>query len=180
MKKEKIAFNILMIFGFIVLTLCIIFIIISVLYHNFDNAASWAEAFGSLSAVLVTLWATLRSDLQNKEEKYNHLLSEIRHLKNIHSELSKAQGYNCKDYLKNNPSLTYEDTWYQHWHDYLPQLIELRNILDNNGMQNQNLNDFIKYIENGNRRELNDQLGASLLTLRLIYEWKEKQLNDME
>lgn len=47
-------------------------------------------------------------------------------------------------------------------------------------MQNQNLNDFIKYIENGNRRELNDQLGASLLTLRLIYEWKEKQLNDME
>lgn len=98
----------------------------------------------------------------------------------MYFKLSAAEGYDPKEYLQEHPNLSYADTWSQHWHDYILQLIELKNVLEENGEHIQSLDDFIKYIEDGNTKALNAQLQIPLLRLRMIYERKEKQLKSME
>lgn len=180
MKKEKYAFNIFMFIGGIMLFLCISLLIWTLYRHDVNHASSWASATGTLSAALVALWGTMHNDIQNKERRYNQLSLEVKHLKSLYYELSSAQGYDPNEYIKNHPNLSYAPTWLQYWHDRIPQLLELKEKLKENGVSSQSLNGFVEYINSGNKRKLNDQIGGSLLHLRLIYEWKEKQLRGME
>lgn len=179
MKKEKAIFNCLIYIGIVMLIFFFICMILA-FFNILCEPASWAGALGSLAAALVALWGTMGNDIQNKEKKYNDLSHEIKRLKKMHSELSVAEGYDPQEYLKKHPELSYVDSWYQHWHDLIPKLIELKNALEENDESCQALKDFIKYINDGNKRGLNDQLRVPLLKLRLIYKWKEEQLKDME
>lgn len=179
MKKEKYVFNIFISIGGIMLLLCISLLVYTLYKRNINYASSWASATGTLSAALVALWGTMHDDMKNKERRYNQLSLEVKHLKNLRSELLSAQDYNPDEYLRNHPN-SYADTWSQNWHDHIPQLIELQEILKENDMSSQSLNDFIEYINSGNERMLNDQIVEALLHLKLIYEWKEQQLKDMK
>lgn len=179
MKKEQYAFNIFMFIGGIMLILCISLLIWSLYKQNINHASSWASATGTLSAALVALWGTMHNDMKIKERIYNQLSLEVKHLKNLYSELSLAQGYDPDEYLRNHPN-SYADTWSQHWREYIPQLLKLKEILEENDMSSQSLNDFIEYINSGNKRTLNDQTAGALLHLKSIYEGKEQQLKDME
>ncbi|MGY0289022.1 hypothetical protein [Limosilactobacillus fermentum] len=181
MKTEKKLFKALMFISAVVLIFCVFcFGWTLIIERSVDNASSWAEAIGSLAAVVVALWGTMWNDIKRKEKRYDELSHEIKRLKKMYSKLSAAEGYDPKEYLQEHPNLSYADTWSQHWHDYIPQLIELKNVLEENGEHIQSLNDFIKYIDDGNTKALNAQLHIPLLHLRMIYEWKEKQLKSME
>ena len=180
MKKEKYVFNIFISIGGIMLLLCISLLIYTLYKRNINYASSWASATGTLSAALVALWGTMHDDMKNKERRYNQLSLEVKHLENLCSELSSAQDYVPNEYKKNHPNLSYADTWSQHWHNYIPQLRKLKEILKENDMSSQPLNDFIEYINSGGERMLNDQIVEALLHLKLIYEWKVQQLRDMK
>ncbi|MQB73107.1 hypothetical protein DN439_05645 [Lactobacillus reuteri] len=180
-KTEKRLFKALMLISAVVLIFCVLcFGWTLIIERSVDKASSWAEAIGSLAAVVVALWGTMWNDIKRKEKRYGELSREIKRLKKMYSELSAAEGYDPKEYLQEHPNLSYADTWSQHWHDYISQLIELKNVLEENGEYIQSLNDFIKYIDDGNTKALNAQLQSPLLHLRMIYEWKEKQLKSME
>lgn len=143
MKTEKKLFKALMFISAVVLIFCVFwFGWTLIIERSVDNASSWAEAIGSLAAVVVALWGTMWNDIKRKEKRYDELSHEIKRLKKIYSKLSAAEEYDPKEYLQEHP---YADTWSQHWHDYIPQLIELKNVLEENGEHIQSLNDFIKY-----------------------------------
>ena len=182
MKTEKKLFKALMFISAVVLIFCVFwFGWTLIIERSVDNASSWAEAIGSLAAVVVALWGTMWNDIKRKEKRYDELRHEIKRLKKMHSKLSAAEEYDSKEeYLQEHSNLWYADTWSQRWHDCIPQLIELKNVLEENGEHIQSLNDFIKYIDDGNTKALNAQLQIPLLHLRMIYEWKEKQLKSME
>ncbi|MBW3349580.1 hypothetical protein [Limosilactobacillus reuteri] len=181
MKTEKRLFKVLIFISAVVFIFCVFFFGWTlIIERSVDKTSSWAEAIGSLAAVVVALWGTMWNDIKRKEKRYGELSREIKRLKKMYSKLSAAEGYDPKEYLQEHPNLSYADTWSQHWHDYIPQLIELKNVLEENGEYIQSLNDFIKYIDDGNTKALNAQLQSPLLHLRMIYEWKEKQLKSME
>lgn len=112
--NKKIAEYLLEGFVSIIVIGCFLGIIASLEYEKYAEAASWAEATGSLSAVLVALFKTFTDEKKEKQEKIESLKGEIQLLSSLYFGLKNADLYSSNELKQPEGSTIY----FNFWQDY--------------------------------------------------------------
>lgn len=171
---RKIVECLLEIFVSVVVIGCFLGIIASLEYEKYAEAASWAEATGSLSAVLIALFKTFTDEEKKKQEKIESLRREIQLLSSLYLGLK-----NTDLYSSNEGSTIY----FSLWQDSKYSLKSLRDILRKNGEYNaaSTIDKFIDFLndDKNKERKLNSPLSRPLIKLSVIIEKKRYQLDEL-
>ena len=174
--NKKIAEYLLEGFVSIIVIGCFLGMIASLKCKKYAEAASWAEATGSLAAVLVALFKTFTDE---KQEKIESLKGEIQLLSSLYFGLKNADLYSSNELKQPEGSTIY----FNFWQDYKYSLNSLRDILRKNGEYNaaSTVDKFIGFLNNDKNKErrLNSRLSWPLGKFFKIVEKKQKQLDEL-
>lgn len=167
------------IFVTIIVIGCLLGTIVSLMCKKYAEAASWAEATGSLAAVLVALFKTFIDEKKEKQEKMESLRREVQLLSSLYFGLENADLYSSNELKQPEGSTVY----FNFWQDYKYSLNSLRDILRKNGEYNtaSTVDRFIDFLNNDKNKErkLNSQLSQPLIKLSVIIEKKRNQLDEL-
>lgn len=176
---RKIVEYLLEFFVSIIVIGCFLGTIISLSCKKYDEAASWAEATGSLAAVLIALFKTFIDEKKEKQEKIESLRGEVQLLSSLYFGLKNADLYSSNELKQPAGSTIY----FNFWQDYKYSLNSLRDVLRKNGEYNaaSTVDKFIGFLNDDKNKErrLNSQLSWPLGKFFRIVERKQKQLDEL-
>lgn len=177
--NKKIAEYLLEGFVSIIVIGCFLGMIASLKCKKYAEVASWAEATGSLAAVLVALFKTFTDEKKEKQEKIESLKGEIQLLSSLYFGLKNADLYSSNELEQPEGSTIY----FNFWQDYKYSLNSLRDILRKNGEYNaaSTVDKFIGFLNDDKNKErrLNSRLSWPLVKFFKIVEKKQKQLDEL-
>lgn len=174
----KIVECLLEIFVSVVVIGCFLGIIASLEYEKYAEAASWAEATGSLSAVLIALFKTFTDEEKKKQEKIESLRREIQLLSSLYLGLKNTDLYSSNINILEGSTI-----YFSLWQDSKYSLKSLRDILRKNGEYKaaSTIDRFIDFLNDDKNKErtLNSPLSQPLIKLSVIIEKKRYQLDEL-